>query len=296
MNMLVFLALMAAGTFFLGAQDVAQKKYLRDGIDDQLLLGVAWTLAGLLLLPILWVTGIPELKPGFWLAISAGVLLNSFSQNIFIRAFKLADASLVAPLRFITPVLVILTGFFILGEVPTLGGVLGILLTLLGLMLLVWQEDFSFSRHNYVYGILQNRGLFLGVLGSILFAFSLPFDKKAVVTSSALFMVILSLSSVGIITLVWNSFLKRDFRGELTRAVSVWKRPLFLVAILGAAGTFLVNQALSYTLVAYAASVKRLWSFWTVILAGRFLEEKVGWRLTATFIMLLGIFITAYFG
>ncbi len=296
MDMIIFLALMAVGTFFLGAQDVVQKKYLRDGMDDQLLLGVSWTLAGFLLLPILWAVGIPEMKSGFWPAIGAGVFLNSFSQNIFIRAFKLAEASLVAPLRFITPVLVILTGFFILGEMPSWGGVLGVSLTLFGLGFFAWQENKFIYWRGAASNTSRNKGFLLGILGSVLFAFSLPFDKKAVVTSSALFMVVISLLSVGVITLIWNGFIKKDFRSGILVGVKAWKKPLFLMALLGAAGTFLVNQALSYTLVFYAASIKRLWSFWTVILAGRFLEEKIGWRLTATIIMFLGIVITAYFG
>jgi len=63
------------------------------------------------------------------------------------------------------------------------------------------------------------------------------------------------------------------------------------------AAFFLTTQALNYTLAAYAASVKRLWSFWAVILSGQILGEKdISHRLAATGIMLAGIVITSLFG
>jgi drug/metabolite transporter (DMT)-like permease len=111
----LFLILMLVGTFFLGSSDFLFKKYLNKNINEQILLSLSWLGAGLLLLPFLLLKGVPSLKGGFWFAVFVTSSLNVISQNIFIRAFKMGDASLIAPLRLIIPVLVIGTGFLFFG-------------------------------------------------------------------------------------------------------------------------------------------------------------------------------------
>src|SRR3989338_4286343 len=146
----LFIILMVGGTFLLGVIDIFLKKYLLGGIDGQLLLGMTWVVAGIFLIPLVWYSGIPTLKPGFWSAIVATSFLNIISQSVFMRAFALSDASLIAPLRLISPPLIVITGFFILGEIPTAWGVTGIFVTMAGLWLLLAGEQslrMSFLSH-----------------------------------------------------------------------------------------------------------------------------------------------------
>lgn len=289
----LFFVLMIAGTFFLGVDDVLKRRYLIKGIDEQLLLGVSLFLGGLLLLIPLFIFGIPEIKSGFWTAFSATVILNVISQNIFVRALKLTDASLVAPLRLLTPSIVILTGFLILGEIPTIIGGAGIFVTIFGLWLLVAAE----YENGTEWTADAKRGIIFGIIGSVLFAFSLPFDKKAVVASSGLFLSAFALMAVGILTVVGNLIFLKNSRILFQHDAKHWKGPLLLVSLAGGIGSFLTAQALNYSLIAYAASLKRLWSLWTVILAGQFLKERnIKQRLAATFIMLAGVAITVIWG
>lgn len=296
MYTLIFLALMLVGTLFLGINDVQKKKFLLDGINDQLLLGFSWFLGGLFLFLVVAIVGVPEIQEGFWAALAATVFLNVISQIVFIRAFKLADASLVAPLRLITPPFVIITGFIVLGEVPTVGGVVGIFLTVFGLMTLLSPGgSFSLSAvRNYV---ASERGVQFGLLGSFLFALSFPFDKQTVLASSGVFATAVRMSFVGILVLVLNAALNRQFLREAVFTVRRWRMPLLSVSAVSAVGDFLTTQALAYSLAAYAASLKRLWPFWTILLAGRFLKEKhITKRLAATAIMFIGIIVMVILG
>ena len=134
---ILFLSLMLSGTFALGISDVLRKKYLTDGLDDQALLVITLFLTGILLLPVLILVGLPEIKNGFWSAVAITVFINLISQNLFIRAFKLSEVSLIAPLRLIVPPLVILTGFLFLNERPSPVGVVGIFITMIGLWFLL---------------------------------------------------------------------------------------------------------------------------------------------------------------
>lgn len=294
--MILFLGLMFFGTFFLGAQDVFQRKYLHDGINQQLLLGIAWIAGGVMLSPALFYYGIPEISPGFWSALLATAALNVVSQSVFIRAFSLSEASLIAPLRLLTPPLVILTGFFILGEAPTFAGAVGIVITMAGLWLLLSSEN-NFAFRNAFARIFTDQGILLGIIGATLFAFSFPFDKKAVMTSSALFFSVLVHAIVGLAVISGSFVSSKNFRGGFWRDLYFWRGKLLLIGLFIALGGFMTNQALNYSLAAYAASLKRLWSFWTIVLAGSILRERrAGRRLLAAAVMFLGIIITLVLG
>lgn len=138
----IFLGLMLVGTFFLGFNDVQKKKYLAQGINEQVFLGLYLFLSDLILLPAVFFFGIPVIRSGFWNAFLWTVILNVISQALFMRAFKLSEASMIAPLRLIIPPLVIVTGFLFLGETPSLAGVFGIIITMIGLWFFLFPRNF----------------------------------------------------------------------------------------------------------------------------------------------------------
>lgn len=287
----VFLGLMVVGTFFLGFNDIQKKKYLSQGVSESVLLGVHLFLAGFILLPAVFLFGLPEIKNGFWYAFWGTVSLNVISQAVFMRAFKFSEASVIAPLRLIIPPLVIVTGFVFLGERPSSTGMLGILVTMIGLWVLLFpQHPFSFAE---VKKFRNEKGIFLGMLGSVLFAISFPLDKKAVITSSALFASSLIFMSIGIITIFINQVRDKEFAREMIRIVRNKPMPLFFTSLSLGIGVFLTNQAFNYSLVAYASSLKRLQALWTVALSGRFLQERnLTRKFLATIIMFLGIVLS----
>src|SRR3989344_6216181 len=276
---------------FLMFGDTWRKKYLKEGIDEQSLLTVTLFLTGVLLLPVFLVVGFPEIKEGFWLPLFGTIALNLISQNLFIRAFKLSDASLIAPLRLIIPPLVILTGFVFLGEKPTWLGAIGIIVTMIGLWFLLFKkEDATWSR---LTAKLKDRGILYGLIGSVLFAISFPLDKIVVIKSSALFGTFVIFSSLGIMTYLLNTIMKPGFNRSLTGVLTKDKKALLLISVASSAGVFLTNQALNYSLAAYVSSLKRLQALWTVLLAGaRFKEKKKSRRDFAPLINFLGILLS----
>lgn len=284
---------MLGGTFALGVSDVLRRKYLKDGLDDQALLVITLFFTGVLLLPILIFVGIPEIKDGFWTAIVITVFLNLISQNLFIKAFKLSEASLIAPLRLIIPPLVILTGFFFLNEKPSLIGIIGIFITMIGLWFLLGAgKD---SEHQNRIPWIKDRGVIYGLIGSMLFAISFPFDKVAVVQSSALFATFLIFSLLGVFTFLFNVIQERKFASVVIKSFTQNFKENLLISILSSMGIALTNQALNYSLVAYASSIKRLQALWTVVIAGKFLKEKdVGRRTVATILMFFGILLSIF--
>ncbi|MDO8492046.1 MAG: DMT family transporter [bacterium] len=288
---LLFLSLMLSGTLALGISDVLRRKYLKDGLNDQALLVVTLFLTGVLLLPILILVGLPEIKDGFWSAVAITVSLNLVSQNLFIRAFKLSEASLIAPLRLIIPPLVIFTGFLFLNERPSLIGIAGIFITMVGLWFLLGggKNSEQQSRHLWI----RDKGVIYGLIGSVLFAISFPFDKIAVVQSSALFATFLIFTSLGILTYAINAVRDGKFTATVIESFTQHFKANIFISVFSSIGIVLTNQALNYSLAAYASSLKRLQALWTVIIAGKFLEEKeTGRRVIATLLMFLGIILS----
>jgi len=289
----IFLALMVPATVLLGINDILIRRILREGrVDEQMLIAFEFFTSGLLVAIPLGVIGIPEIQPGFWSAALTTAILNVFGQWAWYAAFRREEASLVSPLRLLTPPLVIMTGYFVLREVPSLGGIAGITLTIFGLLLLF--EGNAVLAKTTIWKTMRRPGIILGILGAFSFAASFPFDKKAVVTSSALFAIVVIFLTLGFLSAIFALIRSRgrvvfDFRSN--------GKLLITLPFLHFAASILSFSSLNYALAAYAASVKRLWSFWAVLFSGKFLgEQHIGRKLLATGVMLLGIIITAVFG
>ncbi len=289
MNTLLFLGLMTIGTFALGISDVLKRKYLKAGVDDQALLVITFVLTGMLLSPLFLVYGFPQIKPGFWSAFVITLFLNLVGQYLFIKAFKESEASLIAPLRLIIPPLVILTGLLFLGEMPSFFGILGIFISMIGLgYLLIDVRDIKKSKQ-----WLKSKGVVYGLLASILFSVSFTFDKIVVTKSSSLFSSFIIFSSLGITTYLFNLIFNKSFNKTVISISRKYFKQNIIISAFYSTGILLTYQALVYSLVAYASSLKRLQALWTVIIAGKFLQEKeLEKRTIATIIMFFGILLT----
>lgn len=290
-SQIIFFLLMLPGTFLLALLDIFNKRLLQKGFDLVLLQAYSWFFAGILLFPILLFTApslISEIPhTGFRSAFFATALLNIAGQLSFLYALKKEDASLIGPVRLLTMPLVILTGFFVLGETPSLWGTIGIFTSLAGFWLIAKPEKQS--------GVsFWQSGLWWAILGAIIFAVSSAYDKKAVVASSTLFFSVLVLMFVGAACFLIALYKNKSWKTVIPAPDH--RKNLIIIILLTAGGFFLVTHALNYALVAYAISIKRLWSLWTVLLAGAFLKENIKKRLIATIIMLAGVFLIAFAG
>ena len=82
------------------------------------------------------VQGVPVVHPGFWtMAILFGVVQNLATLSLS-KALKVADISLVTALWKISVLLLVVWGFFTLGEVPSALGLTGVLVSVTGVYLL----------------------------------------------------------------------------------------------------------------------------------------------------------------
>jgi drug/metabolite transporter (DMT)-like permease len=78
------------------------------------------------LLPILLFVQIPPLQKEFWLALFLGGGLNAICTILYMKAIKQTVLALTVPLVAFTPLFLLLTSPFMVGELPDLSGIGGI--------------------------------------------------------------------------------------------------------------------------------------------------------------------------
>ncbi len=132
-----FLALATA--FFACLKDIFSKHAVNRS--NPYLVAWAWTLGALpFLLPLAFLLPLPRPRPAFWPALFAGSLLHVAATILYLRALKASDISLTIPIISFSPLFLLFTSPLMLGEAPTTGSKLGILLLVAGSYLLHLNE------------------------------------------------------------------------------------------------------------------------------------------------------------
>ncbi|MFA6536540.1 MAG: DMT family transporter [Candidatus Paceibacterota bacterium] len=297
METTLFFLFMLPGTIALGLYDVLLKKTLASGINKDFLLSTVFMLSGAVLFLVSSFIGFPEVKTGFWFALAISVVFASAGHYAWYSAMSYRDeVSLISPLRTLTPPIVLLTGMLFLGERPTVWGILGVVVTVIGLWFLMYSEA-GFAKTK-LSTVLKSQGVKMGIATAVLFAISFPFDKKIVVLSSAVFSGAVSFFLIGVIVFFISSF---KFREPGWGIGQMFTRKSFLfvagLVILFSLGLVLTFEALNYSFAAYAASAKRLVAIWAVIFGGSFLKEKnINRKILAVVIMIAGTVLSVLGG
>ena len=104
--------------FFEACKDATGKQSLKS-LDEYSVLFSFMAVGVVLLLPVLLISGVPPLLPGFWVALLIGGSLNILAFTLYVRALKLADLSLTVPLVTLTPLFLLATSPLIVQEWPT---------------------------------------------------------------------------------------------------------------------------------------------------------------------------------
>ncbi len=226
------------------------------------------------------VIGVPVIQSGFWLAILITSILNAIAFPIMLKAYSLGEFSTVYSMILLTPVFLVFTSFFFLREVPTLPGLVGVVLTVVGLSVVT----LSGHRHTQVPDF--KKGNWLGILVALIWSVTVNFDKLSARYADAFFAPAVSF---GILALCFASYLLIRHRSLLVRAPRLpdieepmppagsIKTGLLIVLLLGlslALGNILHNSALLHGSASYTIAIKRTGVLFGVIWGWLFFKEK----------------------
>jgi len=279
------------------ATDIGTKAATREA-EERLILAAEWTV-GAALLSILCLISHPALlfhplaaiarlcSPGFWPLVFCSGVLNVVAYYFFVRAFRLADASLVAPLVLVTPVLLLVTSPLMVGEHVSSLGAGGVILSVVGAVILALSEP-GVTRRTSLLAFLRDPGVRSMCVTAAIWSVTANLDKLGVQASTpmlwvAALTIFIALAS----TIAWLALPHRPLQLHALR-----------YALVAGAANALGNAAQMYALtilfVPYVIAIKRLSALFTVIVGGIVLKENIRERLLGAAIMLLGATLVAF--
>lgn len=273
---------------FESLRDITSKRSLRN-VDEY---AAGWAhrfFASLFLLPVLLLVGIPAIGGEFWIALLVGVSLNIVATVLYMRALKRSDISLAVPIASFTPLFLLVTSPFMVGEFPAPIGLAGILLIVAGSYVVNLKERHK-GHLGPVKALLREEGPRLMLLVAIIWAVTSNIDKIGLRNSSPVFWAISvsALSSVALAALM----LYKD--GGRTGQVRTNIKALVPIGFFSALMLVFQTTAMSLALVSYVIAIKRTSSVMSVAM-GHFLfgEKNVRERFIGTVVMIAGAILIA---
>ncbi|MFO1124431.1 MAG: EamA family transporter [Methylocystis sp.] len=264
--------------------------------DDRAILAAQWcagalllTVACLILYPGLLTTPRETLasltKPDFWTLLVWSGALNVVAYALYIRAFRLSDASLVAPLVLLTPVLMLFTSPVMTGEHAPPMGVFGVLFTVLGVGLLDADQESGRRFNFHVFARDQGARMMIGT--AAIWSVTANIDKLGVRASTPLvWITAVTIVIAGCALLYW-------FAGRRAAPRLIALRHAIGAGTAMAFGNTLQMWALTVLFTPYVIAIKRLSALFTVLASGHVLKEESSGRLLGAAVMLAGAVMIA---
>jgi len=244
-------------------------------LDPKFLSGAGFITGGILLFSLSAVLGFPRIGPDYYPAVIVSAFLNIVGLHLIFAALSESDLSLSMPMLSFTPAFLVGTSYLLLGETPSLFGIIGIFVIVGGSYVL----NISAAHEHFldpVRSMLRNRGSWYMLVVAFLFAVSINFDKIALLNSDPVFGMACTLGLIGLALLILPaipSFVRRirPLSPEITfprtslpdagvQAVRFrsYLLPALLIAIFAAAESVSINVAYTLQIVSYVISLKRL--------------------------------------
>lgn len=229
----------------------------------------------------------------FWTALVIGGGLNVVGTLLYVKALQHSDLSIVVPLLSFTPAFLLITSPLILQEIPSLLGVVGVLLVTIGAYTLqIDKKNKGDGVLKPVKALLREKGAQYMLVVAVIYSVAGNIDKVGVEASTPVFWAFAThlFIGLGLGVVAWRMH-TRD--GSLATR-SVWQ-PLALMGGVNAAAITFQMIALTLTLVPYVIAIKRT-SMLMAVVFGHYLfgEDHFQERFTGALIMVAGAILLLF--
>lgn len=264
--------------------------------DWLLALALSHIIGGLLMSPLAWswsseaALGMLDRNFLHFLFMAAG--LNLLSKSCHFAALIYLDVALVGIFAGITPVATILTSWLLLGELPTAGGVVGILIISFSLLAVnhVTRRGRAGGRKSFT--VPEKKGLLLAFFASLVPSFSIVVGKMAILKADPLIYANGALLLMGTGAFIW--YFARYSWNHMCQTLRVFEPvKVVLSAIFLAAATFQFSFALLLDVTPHVNAMTRLTILFQVILGYVVAKQRhdFGWRLLWALVMFGGVML-----
>lgn len=281
-------AILALGAAVLTSfNPILYKRLLKDA--DTLVVVWGVTLLSLPLLGLFTFLPARQLPQWDWLfalGVLGSAVLNVVAHLASTRALKLADASLVTPLLVFSPVFTVLISAAVLGETPSLRGLLGVGLVLIGAYWLNRTPGEGWLTP--LRSLALTPGIVLILLAGFLWAITPLFEKTAILHSIPESPRFTAFVATTLLTALLTPAVL--LRGQLAvRKLALHRRELFFAGLIAGVAPVLGYTAFSLGFVGYVTTLFNLSTLMTVIWGFLILKEPgIAQRLPGSFVMVLG--------
>jgi len=216
--------------------------------------------------------------------------VNTITSILYMQALLEAPLSLALPLLKLTPVFLLVTAPIITGEVPSIVGLIGVILSVAGSYML----NLSKKREGFwepLLSIWKVKGTRKMLIVSMLWSISAPCDKIAVLNSSPMeFLVVIN----GLLSLTLFLLAQRfgmSFKESSIRQILV----LAPIGIFSSLSLMFQMTALQLAQVTYVITTKRLSAVFGMIWGKIFFKETgLRERLIGTIFLLVGMVLILF--
>jgi len=234
---------------------------------------------------VLVLQGIPEIKDGFLLAAMISILLNTVAVTLQVKALRLSPLSLTMPFVAFTPLFMLVTSSFILGEFPTGKGLAGVLLIVAGAYSINLDHIKRGGLTAPIRAIASEPGSRLMLAVAAIWSVAAAYDKVATVASSPAFYTTFFGVVYGVIYLPLMIIGVRRSKTPRREVPG-----LFLLGALSAVMILSQMTAIEMTIASYVIAIKRAGLVLSVFLGYFFFKERhLRTRFAGAALMTLGV-------
>lgn len=226
----------------------------------------------------------PALPLQFWIYSIFGGIAGALGNSFLVKALHQGDLSVLGPINSYKSLIGIFGGVILLGEVPNLGGMLGVALIIWGsyFVLNATPEKFSFA-------LLRKKEIQFRIWAMILTAIEAVFVKKVILASSTPIAFISWCFFGTIFSFLLLHLYRLDLQKEWVKiGYKDFNKYALLVLCIGTM-QLTTNYAFEHMAVGYALSLFQLSIIVSVLLGYRiFKEQDIHEKLIGSAIMLIG--------
>jgi drug/metabolite transporter (DMT)-like permease len=264
--------------------NVLQKQLTAKGIQPLFVNFQTYFLLSIVCLFIAVFINWPVLPIRFWVYSVLGGIAGALGNGFIVKALQYGELSVLGPINSYKPVVGIIGGIILLGEVPGIWGIFGIALIIYGsyFVLDTMKERFSLA-------LLKRREIQYRLWAMILTAIEAVFVKKVILASSTTIAFISWCCFGALFSFVLLFVYRLDIKKEVRKiGNSDIRKFIFLIVCLGTM-QLTTNYTFEHMDVGYSLSLFQLSTIVSVLLGYRFFRERdIRKKLIGSAIMIIG--------
>ena len=216
-------------------------------------------------------------------------LMGAIGNAFQIKALKLGELSILAPINSYKIIFSIIFSFLILREIPSISALAGIVLIIFGSYFI-----FETTKEGFSFLLLKRKDMQFRIFAVLFTGLEAIFIKKMILLSNSLLALLLWALSTAVFSFFFLLFDKKKFAFSKLDLNS-WKMFFFLIVSLGVM-QFSTNILFKLINVSYALSLFQLSSVLSVVLGYKFFKEKnFIKKLIGSLIMVFGAIVIILF-